>query len=77
VLEKRFEREELQGEGTSVLTSCYRVSRTHVNCYAEYHSSAESCEENLWRVWETPNRRHNGWFTMNTQGRHWGACPTE
>jgi hypothetical protein len=77
VLERRFEHEEEQGEGTAELENCYRVSATHVNCYVAYRASAQRCEVNLWRVWETASHRGRENFTMNTRGRRWGFCEAE
>jgi hypothetical protein len=76
-VEGRFEREEEREAGTDELLNCYRVSSTHVNYYSEEHFTAESCEEFLWRVWETatPHERAHGKFTLNTKGHVWGGCP--
>lgn len=77
-LEKRFEyNEERYGTATYTLGNCYRVSATHVNCYAEAYASATSCEVELWRVWEAPLRRGHGWFGMRTQGQYWEECAEE
>lgn len=77
-LERRFEQnEERYGQETYALDNCYRVSSTHVNCYAEVHESANRCEVWLWRVWETriPHRRRL--FGMHTQGQFWEKCAEE
>jgi len=77
-LEERFEsNEEQYGDATYTLNNCYRVSGTHVNCYAEVHASASGCEVELWRVWEVTSRRGLGWFGMHTQGQYWEACQEE
>jgi len=77
-LEQRFEQnEERYNNRAYTLDNCYRVSRTHVNCYTEVRASVSDCEEELWRVWEVPLQHHPGWFGMDTEGQDWGACPEE
>lgn len=78
-LELRFAREEesRDSSGTDELRNCYRLSSTHVNCYSEEHSSAESCEVWLWRVWEYVSQRDRERHecTLAIKGHFWEPCP--
>jgi hypothetical protein len=77
VLEERFaENEEQLGNETYTLDNCYRVSATHVNCYAEAYTSANACQVQLWRAFETAiPHESKGPFVMHTRGQYWEECP--